>query len=90
MKAYHLALLGAASLALAACGSKTDQDTIGDNFEENYQQTDQLNDLAADAANQVDSSDTLGNQADQLNAADDTTVTNDATDPASDEAVNGM
>jgi hypothetical protein len=91
MKALHFALVGAASLALAACNNSADQDTLGDNIEENYQQTDQLNDLAADAANQVDEADTLGNQAAQLNnsAPDDTTVDN-GVDPASEEAVNGM
>ena len=91
MKALHFALVGAASLALVACNNNSDQDTLGDNIEENYQQTDQLNDLAADAANEVDSADTLGNQAAQLNdGASDDTAADNGIDPASDEAVNGM
>jgi len=92
MKALHFALVGTAALALAACNNNTDQDTLGDNIEENYQQTDQLNDLAADAANQVDEADTLGNQAAQLdNSAPTTDTTADnGVDPATEEAVNGM
>jgi hypothetical protein len=85
-------LVGAASLALAACNNSADQDTLGDNIEENYQQTDQLNDLAADAANQVDEADTLGNQAAQLNnsAPEDSNTVDNAVDPANEEAVQGM
>ena len=93
MNRFHFALVGAASLALAACNNSTDQDKLGDNVEENYQQTDQLNDLAADAANDVESTDTLGNQAAQLNeSAPATTVntTDDDVDAADEEAVNGM
>jgi hypothetical protein len=90
MKALHFALVGAASLARVACNHNTDQDTRGDNIEENYQQTDQLNDLASDAANQVDSSDTLGNQAAQLNDSAPDAAADNGIDPASDEAVNGM
>ena len=93
MNRFHFALVGAASLALAACNNTADQDTLGDNVEDTYQQSDQLNDLAADAANQVESTDTLGNQAAQLEAppadAPVNTVDN-GIDPASEEAVNGM
>jgi ABC-type oligopeptide transport system substrate-binding subunit len=92
MKALHFALVGTAALALAACNNNKEQDTLGDNIEENYQQTDQLNDLAADAANQVDEADTLGNQAAQLNnsAPEDSNTVDNAVDPANEEAVQGM
>lgn len=93
MNRVHFALVGAAALALAACNNgNKDQDTLGDNIEENYQQTDQLNDLAADAANQVDEADTLGNQAAQLNdsAPEETNTVDNGVDPASEEAVQGM
>jgi len=92
MKALHFALVGAAALTLAACNNKSNEDTLGDNIEENYQQTDQLNDLAADAANQVDEADTLGNQAAQLNdsAPEDTNTVDNGVDPVNEEAVQGM
>jgi hypothetical protein len=93
MKTIYFALAGAATLALAACNNTSDQDTLPANMDDTYQQTDQLNDLAADAANQVDESDTLGNQAEELNnsapVADTTTDTN-SDDTVDDEAVNGM
>jgi hypothetical protein len=91
MNKVHFALVGAAALALTACNNNKNEDALSDNVEENYQQTDQLNDLAADAANQVDSGDTLGNQAAQLNdsAANDV-ATDNGVDEASEEAVNGM
>jgi len=95
MNRYHFALAGAASLALAGCNNSTDQDQLGDNVEDNYQQTDQLNDLAADAANDVQATDTLGEQAAQLNdsapvAADTLNTADNGVDPADEEAVNGM
>lgn len=90
MKTIHFALVGAASLALAACNN-SNQDTVPDNAVENYDQTEQLNDLASDAANQVEA-ESLANQAAQLNesAQDTTTENNEAEEMPEEEAVNGM
>ena len=90
MKTIHFALVGAASLALAACNN-SNQDTVPDNAAENYDQTEQLNDLASDAANQVEA-ESLANQAAQLNesAQDTATENNEAEEMPEEEAVNGM
>ena len=89
MKTIHFALVGAASLALAACNN-SNQDAVPDNAVENYDQTEQLNDLASDAANQVEA-ESLANQAAQLNdSAQDTTENNEAEEMPDEEAVNGM
>ncbi len=96
MKKISFAIVGAASLALAACGGKGD-DSLGENVQENMEaQADNLDSLAADAANQAEA-EALGNQADHLReegermeeAIDDADV--NAADPAeAEQAVQGM
>jgi hypothetical protein len=58
MKKLPFALVGAAALALAACGGKGD-DTLGDNIADNY-------DAAADNTANASEADALENQADAL------------------------
>ena len=96
MNKMSFALLGAASLALAACGGKGD-DSLGDNVAENYDAAaENLDAMAGNAANEAEA-DALGNQADALRdegerkeeAIDDADV--DAGNKAeADAAVNGM
>ncbi|HET9399248.1 MAG TPA: hypothetical protein VFO45_10575 [Sphingomicrobium sp.] len=65
MKKLSFALVGAAALALAACGGQGD-DTAGDNVADNYDAAADNLDAAADnAANGVEA-DALENQADAL------------------------
>ncbi len=65
MKKLSFAIVGAAALALAACGGKGD-DALGDNVNDNYQAAaDNLDAMADNTANGAES-DALGNQADSL------------------------
>ena len=65
MKKLSFAIVGAASLALAACGGQGD-DALGENVQENMEaQAENLDALAANAANDAEA-EALGNQADQL------------------------
>jgi len=64
MKKISFALVGAASLALAACGGQGD-DTLAENVQENYDNAADMVD--ANAANTTGAeADMLGNQADAL------------------------
>ena len=91
MKKLTIAVVGAATLALAAC--QNNQDQVDENAVNLDAGSDDLNALAGEAANDAEA-EALGNQAAQLNAeADaaaneaDNTTTN-ASD--ADVAVNGM
>ena len=65
MKKLSFALVGAAALALAACGGQGD-DTLGDNIADNYDAAaDNLEAAADNTANGMES-DVLENQADAL------------------------
>ena len=65
MKKLHFALVGAASLALAACGGKGD-DSLAENVQENYDAAaDNLGAAAENTTNQAEAA-TLENQADAL------------------------
>ena len=96
MKKMVWALVGAASLGLAACGGQGD-DALGENVQENMEaQADNLDALAGDAAN-ASEAEALGAQAEQLREEgeqaeeriDDADV--NAANPAeADAAVNGM
>ncbi len=87
MNKLTFALVGATSLALAAC---TNQDQVDENANA---ETENLDALAGDAANDAEA-EALGNQADQLNAAaDDLANSSDgleANAAEADAAVNGM
>ena len=88
MKKVSFALVGAASLALAACGGKGD-DTLGENVQENMENAADALDQAADntAGNEAA---TLQNQADALrNAGDNAEDAIDAADVNA-QAVNAM
>lgn len=96
MKKIAFAFVGAASLALAACGGQGD-DALGDNVEQNFDNAaDNLDALADNAATDAEA-EALGNQADQLReegenreeAIDDADV-NTANAAEADAAVNGM
>jgi hypothetical protein len=65
MKKLHFALVGAASLALAACGGKGD-DTLGENVQSNYENASDNLEAAADNAATPAEAATLENQADAL------------------------
>lgn len=68
MKKISFALVGAASLALAACGGQGD-DTLGENVQENMENAAEAVDALADnTANPAEAA-ALENQADQLQAA---------------------
>lgn len=72
MKKLSFAVVGAAALALAACGGQGD-DTLGENIAENYDAA--ADNLEAAAENVTNEADVLENQADALreegeNAAD--------------------
>lgn len=92
MKKLHFALAGAAVFALAACGSRTDE---VQNVDGNAAaQSDQLNMLADDAANQAEA-EALGSQQQQLeqeqaDAANKDTAVDDTVDSNPDENVSGM
>ena len=65
MKKVSFALVGAAALALSACGGQGD-DTLGDNIADNYDAAaDNLEAAADNTANGMES-DVLENQADAL------------------------
>ena len=67
MKKVSFALVGAAALALAACGGKGD-DALGENVQENYENAaENLDAMAANTANGAEA-EALGNQADALEA----------------------
>ena len=87
MNKLTIALVGATSLALAAC---TNQDQVDENANA---ETENLDALAGDAANDAEA-EALGNQADELNAAaDDLANSSDgleANAAEADAAVNGM
>ena len=67
MKTIHFALVGAASLALAACGGKGD-DALGENVQENYEAAGDNLDAMADNSGNAAAAETLGDQADALKA----------------------
>jgi hypothetical protein len=70
MKKLSFAIVGAAALALAACGGKGD-DALGDNVNDNYQAAaDNLDAMADNTANGAEA-DALENQADALKAEGD-------------------
>jgi len=65
MKKLSFAIVGAAALALAACGGKGD-DALADNVEDNYDAAaDNLDAMADNTANAAEA-DVLENQADAL------------------------
>ena len=66
MKKISFALVGAASLALAACGGQGD-DTLAENVQENYDNAAENLDVAADNATGAEAA-TLENQSDALEA----------------------
>ena len=67
MKKLSFAIVGAAALALAACGGKGD-DALGDNVNDNYEAAaDNLEAMADNTSNEA-ASDMLENQADALEA----------------------
>jgi hypothetical protein len=79
MKKLSFAIVGAAALALAACGGKGD-DALGDNIEDNYDAAaDNLEAMADNTANGAEAA-ALENQADALEAE------GDAKEEAVDEA----
>ena len=65
MKKISFALVGAAALALAACGGKGD-DSLGENVQENYENAAENLDAAADATANGAEAAALENQADAL------------------------
>lgn len=68
MMKFHFALVGAAALALAACGS-SDEDSFEENVGENLE-ADELNALAENAAAEAQAEmDALGNQQQELETA---------------------
>jgi hypothetical protein len=69
MKKVSFALVGAAALALVACGGKGD-DTLGENVQENMENAADALDQAADNAAGNEAA-TLENQADALRNAGD-------------------
>lgn len=70
MKKLSFALVGAAALALAACGGKGD-DSLGDNVNDNYEAAaDNLEAMAANTTNSAEAA-SLENQADALEAEGD-------------------
>jgi hypothetical protein len=95
MKKMGFALVGAAALALVACG-RDDADTLNDSTQQNYE-TDQLNQLADNAAAEAEV-EALGTQAQQIereqtrpaeNATNEAAA--DPTDPAEvEDDVQGM
>lgn len=67
MKKVTFALVGAASLALAACGGRGD-DSLGENVQENYEAaSENLEAMADNTANAAEAA-TLENQAEALEA----------------------
>lgn len=96
MKKIAFALVGAASLALAACGGQGD-DSLGENVQENFEAAaENLEAMADNSANSAEAA-TLENQADALEAegarkeeAIDEADVNAANSAASSAAVNAM
>jgi hypothetical protein len=96
MKKISFALVGAASLALAACGGSGD-DTLGENVNDNYEAAADNLETMADNTGNAAAADTLENQADALEtegerkeeAIDDADV-NAANTAEADAAVNAM
>ena len=70
MKKISFALVGAASLALAACGGKGD-DSLGDNVNDNYEAAADNLEMMADNTGNAAAAATLENQADALEAEGD-------------------
>jgi hypothetical protein len=64
MKKLSFAVVGAAALALAACGGKGD-DSLGENVQENYENAAENLEAAADNASGAEAA-ALENQADAL------------------------
>ncbi|WP_338505149.1 hypothetical protein V6R86_13380 [Sphingomonas kaistensis] len=86
MKKLSFALVGAAALALAACGGKGD-DSLGDNVNDNYEAAaDNLEAMAANTTNSAEAA-SLENQADALEAEGDRKE--EAIDDADVNAANG-
>jgi hypothetical protein len=79
MKKLPFAIVGAAALALAACGGQGD-DALGDNVEDNYDAAADNLEAMADNASTEAEADALENQADALEAE------GDAKEEAIDEA----
>lgn len=65
MKKLPFAIVGAAALALAACGGQGD-DALADNVEDNYEAAADNLEAAADNASTEAEADALENQADAL------------------------
>ena len=89
MKKISFALVGAASLALAACGGQGD-DALAENVQENLENSDENLDAMAANATGAEAA-TLGNQADALReegAAAEEKI--DASDVNAANAVNAM
>ena len=90
MKKFAFALVGTATLALAACNNNQDQ--VDENALANTE-TENLDALAGDAANDAEA-EALGNQAAELNAAADELANAsdnlEANTAEADAAVNGM
>ena len=70
MKKLSFALVGAAALALAACGGKGD-DSLGDNVNDNYEAAADNLEAAADNTTNSAEAASLENQADALEAEGD-------------------
>ena len=90
MKKLSFAIVGAASLALAACGGQGD-DALGENVNDNYEAAADNLEMMADNAATEGEADALENQADALEATGD--AKEDAIDDAdvnSAAAVNAM
>ena len=68
MKKISFALVGAASLALAACGGKGD-DALGENVQENYEAASENLEAMADNTTNDAAAATLENQATESAAA---------------------
>lgn len=86
MKKMSFAIVGAAALALAACGGKGD-DSLGDNVNDNYEAAaDNLEAMADNTTNGAEAA-SLENQADALEAEGDRKE--DAIDDADVNAANG-
>ncbi|GLR47406.1 hypothetical protein [Sphingomonas astaxanthinifaciens] len=86
MKKISFALVGAAALALAACGGKGD-DSLGENVQENYENAAENLEAAAANTGNAAEADSLQNQADALKAEGDRKE--DAIDDADVNAQNG-
>ena len=86
MKKLSFAIVGAAALALAACGGKGD-DALADNVEDNYEAAADNLEAAADNTSGAEAA-ALENQADALEVEGDAKA--DAIDSADVNAVNAM